>query len=116
MQPIEASTIEIDDENFSTGFPIKAHVSVGLFDNAIQLACDDVPVIGDTDIHTLATSAKRQHEMLWAISGNRSDGNRAFEFVHRTSKRFDRVKALANTAGGHRWNHLRIGRDLMMDL
>ena len=55
VQPIEASTIEIDDENFSTGFPIKAHISVGLFDNTIRLACDDVPVFGYTHIHTLAT-------------------------------------------------------------
>ena len=84
LQVTRLRTVEHDD--LAPSLAVHPHVSLGLFDDPVGLACDHVTVIAQTDVQTLTTPPQCEEERLWCCSGGDSNGDRTLERRHRATE------------------------------
>ena len=102
----------VERDELAAALAVEPHEAVGLLDDAVRLAGDDVAVLGEADVHALAAALQReQHGARGACRGG-SDRHRPLEPRNRPPKRLDQVVVHRVGVARHQCrDHLGVGGD-----
>ena len=106
----------IQGDHLPAVFTVQPHEAIGLLDDAVRLAGNEVPIVGQPDVDALAAAVQRQHQPSRLVRGVRPDGHRALERGDRAAERLEQVDRhrppiRRGVAGHQRRDHLGVGRD-----
>ena len=105
----------VEGDELAAVLAVEAEVTIGLLDDAVGLAGDDVAVFGDADVDALAAAAQGEHHRAGTGGAGRTDRDRAIEPGDGAAERLDDTVPIGArgraVAGDERRDHLGVGGD-----
>ena len=94
---------------------VETQVGLCLLDESVRFAGDDVGVLGEPDVETLAAPAQREEDLARRGGRVRTDRDRPLERSHGLAERIRWGQSTVDRASHQRRDDLRVGRDLRCD-